>query len=135
MKIQKVDLQQVLPIRQRVLWPDKPISFCQVANDDTASHFGGFIDQMLVCVASVYIDGNEARLRKFATLVEYQGQGVGSGLLRHVLDQLAFHNVDYFWCDARTSAVDFYRRFGLQVEGGEFEKSGVMYCKMSCRRK
>lgn len=130
-KIQQVDTQQVLPVRQQVLWPDKPMSFCLVDGDEMARHYGAFVADQLVCVASIYINGNDARLRKFATVEQYQGQGIGTKVIQHVLDSLRNRDVDYFWCDARTTAIGFYRRFGLQTEGEEFHKSNVGYFKMS----
>lgn len=129
--IQQVDTLQVLPVRRQVLWPDKPMSFCQVDGDENACHYGAFVAEELVCVASIYISGNQARLRKFATVEQYQGQGIGSQVIKHILDSLKSCDVDYFWCDARTSAIGFYRRFGLQTEGDEFNKSNVGYFKMS----
>lgn len=129
--IQQVDTQQVLPVRQQVLWPDKPMSFCLVDGDEIASHYGAFVADQLVCVASIYINGNQARLRKFATVEQYQGQGIGTKVIQHVLDSLRNRDVDYFWCDARTTAIGFYHRFGLRSEGDEFHKSNVGYFKMS----
>ncbi|MFB9137046.1 GNAT family N-acetyltransferase [Vibrio olivae] len=131
MKIQQVTAVEVLPIRHQVLWPEKPLSFCSVEGDEFATHYGAFVDNQLVCVASIYINGREARLRKFATLPQYQGQGIGSKVLEHVMSTLQHFNVHYFWCDARTTALSFYQRFGLEVDGPEFEKSGIAYYKMS----
>lgn len=131
MNIEKITWQETLPIRHRVLWPEKPPSFCQVPDDENADHYGVFINGLLVSVASVYIDGKSARLRKFATLPEHQGKGIGSRLLQHILDQLHKQDVEHFWCDARAGATAFYQRFGMRTEGERFQKSGVDYFKMS----
>lgn len=131
MDIRKVTTAEVLPIRHLVLWPDKSPSFCEVEGDSSAIHYGAFVDGKLVCVASVYINGHEARLRKFATLHEYQGQGIGSKVIEQVVRELKLASATYFWCDARTSALSFYQKFGLCAEGEEFQKSGVSYFKMS----
>ncbi|MEZ8782325.1 GNAT family N-acetyltransferase [Vibrio splendidus] len=131
MEIKQLSAIEVLPVRHQVLWPDKPMSFCMVPNDEHATHYGAFIGGQLVCVASIYIQGNEARLRKFATLPEFQGQGIGSNVIDHAISNLKDSNIQYFWCDARTTALGFYQKFGMAVEGPEFEKSGVVYYKMS----
>lgn len=131
MDIRKVTTAAVLPIRHIVLWPDKSLSFCEVEGDDSAIHYGAFIGGKLVSVASVYNNGSEARLRKFATLPEYQGQGIGTEVIQRLVCDLKSENVSYFWCDARTSALSFYQKFGLCVEGEEFKKSNVAYYKMS----
>ena len=131
MKIQQITLEQALPVRHKVLWPNKPQEFCIVDGDDEGIHFGAFIDDSLVCVASIYITDNEARLRKFATLHAQQGKGLGTAMLNHILTYLRKAGIEYFWFDARESALDFYKRFGMQTSGERFYKSDVPYFKMS----
>ncbi len=130
-QIKPITWQQALPIRQRVLWPSQEPEFSQVDGDETASHYGAFVGRDLVCVASIFQDGKSARLRKFCTVQDYQGQGIGTQVIEHAISQMKSKGVEYFWCDARTSALGFYQRFGLAVEGDEFVKSGVRYYKMS----
>jgi hypothetical protein len=45
MDIRLIALAEALPIRHCVLWPDKPLLFCKVDGDDTASHYGVFLDK------------------------------------------------------------------------------------------
>ena len=83
-----------------------------------------------MCVASIFIDGKTARLRKFATLEAYQGQGIGSAVLQHIISFLEQHSVETFWCDARENAMSLYRRFGMQPQGERFYKGDIPYRKM-----
>jgi GNAT superfamily N-acetyltransferase len=131
MQIKTIHWQETLPIRHQVLWRSKPVEFCKVEGDEVASHYGAYIGETLACVASIYIDGSTARLRKFATLEHFQGKGIGSKIFLHILRELAESGINYFWCDARKSALSFYQKFGLEKQDGEFEKSGVLYCKMA----
>jgi predicted GNAT family N-acyltransferase len=130
MKIQTIQWQEALPVRHKVLWPTKTELFCKVDGDENAIHYGAYLEGKLVCVASVYMEGRVARLRKFATLVEFQGGGIGSKLIAHILNELEKIEIELFWCDARASAVGFYKRFGMEIQGGEFDKSGISYFKM-----
>jgi len=130
MNIQSITWQEALPIRHKVLWPDETVYFCKVDGDESAKHYGVYVNKQLVCVASIYSENNIARLRKFATLAEFQGQGIGSTLIHHILNELKMANIDSFWCDARTTAVGFYQRIGLEKQGTEFNKSGINYFKM-----
>ena len=84
-----------------------------------------------MCVASVYQEGELARLRKFATLEKYQNKGIGSQVLSFILAAVEERGITYFWCDARESAMSFYKKFGLKPEGLKFYKSDVSYYKMS----
>lgn len=130
MDIRLITLGQALPIRHRILWPEKPLSFCKVDGDEAASHYGAFLNNTLVAVASIYIEGQVARLRKFATLEEFQGRGAGTQLIAHIISELKQTGADTFWCDARATAVEFYKKFGMEVQGTEFVKSGIGYYKM-----
>ncbi|GGB42628.1 N-acetyltransferase [Oceanisphaera marina] len=131
--IRQIDWQQTIAVRHRVLWPDRPPEFSHIDNDNAGLHFGAFIGPLLVCVASVFINDESARLRKYATLPEYQGQGIGTTVLKSIFAHLKQQAVDYFWCDARESAIGFYRRFGMRVEGERFYKSGEPYMRMSVK--
>ncbi|EGG95188.1 acetyltransferase, GNAT family protein [gamma proteobacterium IMCC1989] len=127
---------RLLGIRQTVLWPDKALSSLRVAGDENALHFGCFLgrklsENKLVGVASIYITQHTARLRKFATLADYQHQGIGSTLLSYIVDVIGTKDVSYFWCDARASATLFYEKFGMQKEGDIFYKSTIPYYRMS----
>ncbi|MEZ9906071.1 GNAT family N-acetyltransferase [Vibrio breoganii] len=135
MQIRLITPEATLPIRHRVLWPSKPIEFCQVKEDDSGIHFGVFEDDSLLCVASVFITGAEARLRKFATLHEHQGRGMGTGMIEHIIEYLKQQGVTCFWCDARESAQEFYARFNMQKHGERFFKSGEPYFRMSVELK
>jgi predicted GNAT family N-acyltransferase len=131
MEIVRITWKETIPIRHEVLWPEKELSFCKVDGDEHAMHYGAIADEKLVCVASVYIGSDSARLRKFATLKEYQNRGIGSAVLRHILTDASKLQVRYFWLDARESAEGFYNRFGFEKNGGRFLKSEVQYFKMS----
>lgn len=137
MDIRKIDWQQALPIRHHVLWPDKAITFCKVEGDELGKHYGVYINNEIVSVASIYIEKSDteggpmsARLRKFATLVSFQGQGIGTELISYIILQLKSLGVRVLWCDARKTAIGFYQRFGMVQQGEEFDKSGVLYFKM-----
>jgi predicted GNAT family N-acyltransferase len=131
MEIIHLNWEETIPIRHKVLWPNKPPSFCKVEGDESALHYGVKVDRKTVSVASVYINYESARLRKFATLVEYQNQGIGTVLLKRMLEDAKSSNIGTFWFDARESAIEFYARFGFIAEGERFFKSDVPYFKMS----
>ncbi len=130
MDIKRIDWQDTLVIRHQVLWPDKSIEFCKVLGDESAQHFGVYIENKLVSVASLFTEKKYIQLRKFATLEAYQGKGIGSGLLTHLIEYAKTQNANYFWCDARKASKSFYVRFGMSVEGEAFSKYDEPYYKM-----
>lgn len=131
MDVRKISAEDTLALRHRVLWPDKSVDFCRLEEDEASLHFGAFVAGKLVCVASVFVTDDVARLRKFATSPEYQGQGIGSNLLKVIISQLQNTGVIVFWCDARESALSVYKRIGMAEQGGRFYKGDIPYYKMS----
>jgi len=128
--IVKLSANETLSLRHTVLWPNEPLDFCKVEGDEDALHYGIEHDRKLICVASIFITGNSARLRKFATLVEFQGQGIGSFLIEHILLVLQEKNIKTFWCDARQKASSFYERLKMKSKGEVFYKADIPYIVM-----
>ena len=127
MIIQEVDLETVWEIRQKVMWPDKDVSFIQIQGDAEARHLGVFVDQQCLSVISLFINQDSIQFRKFATRMEAQGKGYGSALLKHVLANYPHKKI---WCNARTQKLNFYAKFGFKTAGDPFEKEGISYINM-----
>ncbi|WP_281545516.1 GNAT family N-acetyltransferase [Grimontia sp. SpTr1] len=131
MEIRHISWQETIDIRHRVLWPNKPPEFCKAEGDNEALHLGAYVNDELICVASLFFDGDVVRLRKFAALPEYQGQGVGSSVLNAAFKEMKARGVSMFWCDAREAAMGIYRKFGMKPSGERFYKGDIPYFKMS----
>jgi ribosomal protein S18 acetylase RimI-like enzyme len=72
------------------------------------------------------------QLRGMATAPELQRRGIGGRLLGAAIELLRAREAGLVWCDARTSAVAFYRRHGFTAEGEQFlhEESGIPHYRM-----
>jgi GNAT superfamily N-acetyltransferase len=120
-------------LRHQVLWPDKPLDYVKLDNDADGYHYGAFQDDRLVAVISLFVEGEEARFRKFATDPAYQRQGIGSALLHYVIAEARRLGARHLWCDARQDSAPFYARFGLLPEGPEFFKGPIAYVRMGLK--
>jgi ribosomal protein S18 acetylase RimI-like enzyme len=60
------------------------------------------------------------RIRGMATDPSARGQGVGTALLDFALAHARHAGGRRVWCNARTTAIGFYERFGMRSEGEEF---------------
>nr|VWO98196.1 Ubiquitin-conjugating enzyme E2 2 [Ganoderma boninense] len=148
--IHRITPQQTVPLRHSVLWPNHPVSYVLLPEDDSGKHYGAFLDGVCDAVAVVSVfeeafsqpmpDGGVGcvpalRFRKFACDPKYQGQGIGTQLLRHVFDD-ALSNpkipIRVFWCDARVSAATWYERkeIGMERFGEVFFKGDIEYIRM-----
>ena len=130
--IKRIDATSTWELRQRVMWANKPLSFVQLPNDHQGIHYGLFIDNQLVSVVSVFIDtdNQDAQFRKFCTDKNFQHQGLGSLLLTHLIQETKESGIRQLWCDARTSAIAFYQKFGMKTSGEIFIKNDKEYIKM-----
>ena len=92
-------------------------------------HFGAFDRDALVGVASIYLAPFPAQpdvsptfqLRGMATLPEVRGAGFGKALLDACVAAAREKGAAILWCNARTSAADFYTKNGWQIVGDEFD--------------
>jgi len=130
--IQPIEPAQTHALRHAVLWPGKPLAYVQLPEDAAGQHFGAFVAGALVAVISLFIGADGvARFRKFATEPAWQGRGVGTELLRHVIAQAQAQGASQLWCDARQRALPFYERFGLAPVSEVFYKDEVPYVRLS----
>ena len=129
--IQPIAHEQTYPLRHSVLWPDKPLDYVKVDNDPDGYHFGAFLDDQLVAVISLFVDGQTARFRKFAADPDYQHQGIGTKLLTYVIEESRRLGATSLWCDARLDSADFYRRFDMKAVSEVFYKGPISYAKFS----
>jgi len=131
MEIKEIDAEQTWQLRQQVMWPGKDISQVILTDDASGTHYGLFNEERLVSVISVFVSGEQLQFRKFATVAELQGNGFGTRLLEFVLTKARQDGLNAIWCNARTSKVSFYKKFGLEETGEPFTKDCVEYIKMS----
>ncbi|MGN7887527.1 GNAT family N-acetyltransferase [Dyadobacter sp. 22481] len=129
-EIQKVNADDLLEIRHMVLWPDMPIEFVKVPEDESGTHFGLYLDGTLVSVISLFGEGENIRFRKFATLPGFQGKGLGSRLLQHAIAYAQTQGYTRMWCDARADALGFYERFQFKKFSEPFFKEHISYYKI-----
>ena len=128
--IRQISAADTWELRHRVMWPDKDLSFVKLPDDNEGLHFGLFLDGHLISVASLFVTGTRAQLRKFATWQAFQGQGYGSQLLKYILQESDNLKLTEVWCHARVDAQQLYRRFGFAGTGHRFTKENVAYEEM-----
>ena len=129
-EIKKVAVEDILPIRHKVLWPDKPFEFVKVEGDGEGIHFGLYAHSKLVTIISLFAEDKSLRFRKFATLPEYQNRGLGKMMILNVIDYAKENNFERLWCDARTDALNFYERVGFKKFSEPFFKEEIEYYKI-----
>ncbi|CAH1191557.1 hypothetical protein PAECIP111892_00670 [Paenibacillus auburnensis] len=130
MKITLIHKEAAWQLRHEVMWPERELDYVKLEDDDAGLHYGLFEGEELISVVSLFIGGNEAQFRKFATQESQQGKGYGSRLLQHMLNEAESSGVKRIYCNARSHKAAFYQRFGLAVTDQTFTKGGKDYIIM-----
>ena len=128
LRVEAVGSDVVLPVRAAVLRPGLPVDLARYEQDDlpTTVHLAALDDADEVVGCSTWSpepwDGRPGwRLRGMATVESVRGQGVGALLVSAGLERGVAAGAEVAWCNARTGALGFYRRFGFEAVGEEFD--------------
>ena len=130
LKIIEITSEETLKIRHEVMWPEKPMDYIKLPNDDKGIHFGLFLKDEIISVISLFIVNKEAQFRKFATQTTYQGKGYGTILLKEIFTIAKNKKAQRIWCNARTSKSSYYTKFGMNLTENKFVKGGIKYVIM-----
>ncbi|MDR6549886.1 GNAT family N-acetyltransferase [Paenibacillus qinlingensis] len=130
MEIKTIPKEKAWQLRHQVMWPDKDLDYVKLEEDDTGTHYGLFVGEQLVSVVSLFIEGEEAQFRKFATLVTEQKKGYGTQLLQVMLEDAIKAGVRRIYCNARVEKATYYKKFGFIETETIFAKGGKNYIIM-----
>lgn len=136
LRLDAADAAIILALRTRVLRPHfKAGQLAHFEGDELPDthHFAAWHGEQVVGVLSIFLEpmpgrlGDAWQLRGMAVAPELQGCGVGGRLLEHALTRQALTRPDIslVWCNARLSALDFYKRHGFEIASPRFEIEGV----------
>lgn len=125
--VKLLPIDDVYPIRHAVLRKGKPFESCKFDHDldNTTTHYGVFQDNKLAGVATILKNdyhqikaASQYQLRGMAVLDAFQGKGLGSYLVKHIIKN---YKSSIIWCNAREKAVPFYNKNQFIVIGSAFD--------------
>ena len=73
---------------------------------------------------------NGIKMERFAVLSQFRGQGVGSALVKNVLDDIGDARDTLVYMHAQNQVIPFYEKLGFEVVGDEFEEADILHHKM-----
>ena len=110
------------------MYPDKSFDVVNLPDDEDGFHFGLFNHNQLISVVSWFRrNETEAQFRKLATLEEFRNSGYGSLLMKYIIDFSEREAIKVLWANARTGALDFYKRLGFKESLQTFRKGDFDY--------
>lgn len=129
MIIKEIPANETYELRHEVLRPGQPPEACvyEGDEDERTFHIGVYLQDRLVCIGSFYQEQEKSlsqhtqyRLRGMATREPERGKGIGSKLIAFAESAMKDKDAEAWWCNARTTAVPYYEKLGLQKVGNEF---------------
>lgn len=129
-KITKISAEETWSLRHKVMWPEKPLEYIKLPNDNNGLHYGLWKDKKIVSTISLFITNEKAQFRKLATEIAEQGNGYGTQLLMHIMTLMPNYNVHKIWCNARIDKTSFYKKFGMWETDRKFSKENINYVIM-----
>ena len=87
LEIKQISAEQTWPLRQSVMYPEFTLEQVKLEKDEQGMHFGGFIENELACVVSLFLENNKAQFRKLATKEKHQEKPK-----KHKISNLYFSN-------------------------------------------
>ncbi len=103
-------------------------------HDSTSRHVLGWAHGQAVATARwrtvPYDEEIVAKLERFAVRPEHRGQGYGTQLVRHVLDDARRAGFDAFLVHAQAHLQDWYEDLGFKATGRTFDEVGIPHVEM-----
>ncbi len=97
--------------------------------EDVATHFLLYYNGNPVMTARWHETPEGIKLGRFAMLKEYRGKGIGSKLLKYIIDDVLPLKKPLF-LNAQVTAVNYYARFGFSKKGNTFLEAGIKHYLM-----
>jgi len=130
MQIRNIPLEIVWQMRKDIMYPNHTLEEMKLAEDAEGEHWGIVDDGNVLAVVSLFRKSDVWQFRKFATQTEFQGRGLGTRLLKWMLEYVKARGATELWCNARMNALAFYRRQGLEPFGATWQDKGYEFVKM-----
>lgn len=118
------DFARCIMIRTRVFVIEQKIS-AEIETDEwenSSTHYLAIDGEKALGTARWrLIDNQTAKIERVAVLKEARGQGVGTELMRCLLQEIHSHcNIQMIKLGSQNSAIPFYEKLGFQVIGEEY---------------
>jgi len=126
-QLKEIKAEDTYAIRKTVLRKNMTLSHEMPGDHDPETvHLGVYDENKLLCTGSFMknnrdeFTGHQYQLRGMATAEGSQRKGYGRILLEKAEDFFKVRGIDLIWCNARVSALEFYKKSGYETIGEVF---------------
>ncbi len=126
------DKNKLAIIRQRVFIEEQqvPQEMEWDEHDATATHFLVTVNNKSIACARLKTDGQIGRM---AVLPAYRDQGIGSKLIRFIIQHAAKLAFKKLTLHAQTPAIPFYEKYGFSICSELFFEANIPHRKMQLK--
>jgi predicted GNAT family N-acyltransferase len=124
------ELQKAFEIRRKVFVDEQHCPpDLEYENDDNSTHFLAQYNGVPCGAARWRKTENGIKLERFAVLPDFRGKGIGTHLVKAVLDDIPATSGKVY-LNSQLSAMHFYIPLGFNPIGEQFEEAGIMHQQM-----
>ncbi len=127
------EYQNALQLRDRVLRQPLGLKFTpeELKKDESDVHLGLFDSNTIrACLILTRCENSRMKMRQVAVDDNSQGQGLGRQLAIAAEQYALQHGYTTMFCNARKTAVPFYKKLGYSVTGNEFTEVNIPHYVM-----
>ena len=128
------EYRAAVELRHRVFFAPAGAGIGKVfdAVEAASLHFAILLEEVLVGYARLTIQDELAQISQMVVEPSFQARGIGSALMNGLLQRARQAGVTAIHLNARTSAIEFYGRFGFVAVGEPFPsaKTGLPHLRM-----
>jgi len=97
-----------------------------------AIHFLGKVEGQPLAASRVCVINAIAKIQRVAVLKPGRGKGYGRDIMNAMITMIRQEKLsDTIALDAQTHALEFYRSFGFETKGDEFDDAGIPHIYMT----
>ena len=126
------DLDTCRALRRTVFIDEQGVTEAEEwdGRDDQALHVLGWLDDLPVGTARVFIEGDTGKIGRVCVLARARGTGAGAAVMRGAIDALRARGVARAKLSSQTHAIPFYEKLGFVAYGPEYPDAGIPHRDM-----
>ena len=123
------DGDELIRLRKTVFVDEQnvPASLESDGRDHECLHAKALIDDIIIGTGRLLPDGYIGRM---CVLGKYRNRGVGTAILKNLVQQAADSGHDIVSLNSQSSAIPFYQKFGFTSDSDEFIEAGIPHRRM-----
>lgn len=123
------DLKKVWELRKEVFVLEQKVDEgIEYEYEEESSHFAAFEGELIVGTARWRPTDKGIKLERFAIKATHRKRGIGSELLKSILEDIPSGQKVYL--HAQAEAEDFYKKLGFKREGESFVEADILHYPM-----